>query len=64
MKNYDFLILSTDEFERFSRDLLQKVYRTKIESFTTGRDNGIDLRYTKSKVYLLFNVKDTKITLC
>lgn len=49
MKNYDFLILSTDEFERFSRDLLQKVYRTKIESFTTGKDNGIDLRYTKSK---------------
>jgi len=57
MKNYDFLILSTDEFERFSRDLLQKIYRTKIESFTTGKDNGIDLRYTRSKKTFIIQCK-------
>jgi hypothetical protein len=44
MNNYDFAILSPDEFERLSRDLLQKKLDLFIESFTSGRDGGIDLR--------------------
>src|SRR5258706_8466012 len=49
MTAYDFLILSPSEFEYFSRDLLQKKLSVFIESFTTGRDAGIDLRYATDK---------------
>lgn len=47
MTGYDFLVLSPHEFENISRDLLQKELSVFIESFTTGRDGGIDLRYAK-----------------
>ncbi len=55
MLEYDFLILSPNEFENISRDLLQKKLSIYIESFTTGRDGGIDFRHTtdKSKTYLI-----------
>lgn len=46
MKNYDFLNLSFNEFENLSRDLLQKKFSIILESFTSGRDNGIDFRYS------------------
>jgi len=49
MTNYDFLILSPYEFEIFCRDILQKHLALFIESFTTGRDGGIDLRYCTDK---------------
>ena len=49
MNNYDFLILSASEFERLTRDLLQKHLGCYIESFTSGRDGGIDLRYANVK---------------
>jgi hypothetical protein len=49
MTEYDFLILSPSEFECLSRDLLQKKLSVFIESFTSGRDEGIDLRYTIAK---------------
>jgi hypothetical protein len=49
MQNYDFLVLSPYELENLSRDLLQKKLSVFIESFTSGRDSGIDLRYTKDK---------------
>lgn len=49
MLNYDFLILSPHEFENISRDLLQKKLSVFIESFTSGRDGGIDLRYSEDK---------------
>lgn len=49
MTNYDFLTLSSTEFESISRDLLQKELSVFIESFTTGRDGGIDLRFSKDK---------------
>jgi len=49
MNNYDFLILSPNEFESLSRDLLQKKLGVFIESFTTGKDGGIDLRCVKDK---------------
>lgn len=44
MNNYDFLTLSPNEFENLTRDLLQKKLGQFIESFTAGRDGGIDLR--------------------
>jgi DNA polymerase III delta prime subunit len=49
MVDYDFLILSPNEFEDISRDLLQKKLSVYIESFTSGRDGGIDLRYSTNK---------------
>lgn len=49
MNNYDFLILSASEFERLTRDLLQKHLGCHIESFTQGRDCGVDLRYAGIK---------------
>jgi hypothetical protein len=49
MIDYDFLTLSPNEFENISRDLLQKKLSTFLESFTTGKDGGIDFRYTTDK---------------
>jgi len=42
---YDFKTLSAYDFELLVRDLLQKILGVVIESFKSGRDNGIDLRY-------------------
>lgn len=49
MIDYDFLTLSPNEFENISRDLLQKKLNVFIESFTTGKDGGVDFRYTTDK---------------
>ncbi|SEH31581.1 nSTAND3 domain-containing NTPase [Chryseobacterium culicis] len=46
MPEYNFLNLSPSEFEDLTRDLLQKHLQVTFESFTSGRDNGIDLRYS------------------
>lgn len=45
MPEYDFKILQPNEFECLTRDLLQKRETIFIESFTTGRDGGVDLRF-------------------
>lgn len=50
MPNYDFLNLSPFDFEELTRDLLQKHFNIYFESFTTGRDKGIDLRYSLGRV--------------
>lgn len=53
MPNYDFLNLSPPEFEDLSKDLLQKHLKITLESFTSGKDKGIDLRYagtTKNEI--------------
>lgn len=47
MCNYDFLILQSHEFECLSRDLLQKKEKLFVESFTPGKDGGVDLRFAK-----------------
>lgn len=49
MNEYDFLILQPNEFENLTRDLLQKREGVFIESFTIGRDGGIDLRFSSPK---------------
>jgi hypothetical protein len=48
MKDYNFLNLSPYEFEILTRDLLQKHLDCYVESFTSGADNGIDLRCSLS----------------
>ncbi|MGP1993874.1 restriction endonuclease [Zobellia laminariae] len=49
MIDYDFLVLSPNEFENLSRDLLQKKLGIFIESFTSGPDGGIDLRFATAE---------------
>lgn len=44
MPDYDFKNLSPTEFEDLTQDLLQKHLHLFVESFTTGKDGGIDLR--------------------
>lgn len=48
MPDYNFLNLSPPEFEDLSKDLLQRHLKLTLESFTSGRDKGIDLRYSGS----------------
>ena len=49
MTDYDFKILQPNEFECLSRDLIQARDGVYIESFTAGKDGGIDFRYALSK---------------
>jgi len=45
---YDFKTLSAYDFELLVRDLLQKKLGIVLESFKSGRDGGVDLRYALS----------------
>ena len=45
MPDYDFTTLSPYDFELLCRDLLQKELNIRLQTFTSGRDRGIDLRY-------------------
>lgn len=45
MDNYDLLALSWIEFENLTKDLLQREFNLYIETFTPGKDDGIDLRF-------------------
>lgn len=50
MTNYDFRnLLSSFEFECFSRDLINAHEGLDLMSFAEGRDGGVDLRYTNDK---------------
>lgn len=44
--NYDFSILNDKDFEDLTRDLLSKKLQLYFQSFKTGKDKGIDLRYS------------------
>lgn len=44
MADYDFTSLSPYDFQTLSRDLLQAQLGLRLESFTHGRDGGVDLR--------------------
>lgn len=48
MPRYDFKTLSPQDFEELTRDLIQAEWSVSLEAFKTGRDNGIDLRYTQA----------------
>ena len=47
MTNYTFEPLSPAEFEILCRDLLQKELNITLDNFMSGRDQGIDLRYSR-----------------
>ncbi len=47
MPTYDFKQLSPYDFEILSRDLIQAAENIHLESFKTGKDNGIDFRYAR-----------------
>lgn len=46
MSRYDYRSLSSQDFEELTRDLLQAEWNVALEAFKTGRDKGIDLRYS------------------
>jgi len=48
MTHYDFKTLSSYEFEVLVRDLLQQHMEITLESFKSGRDKGIDLRFASN----------------
>lgn len=49
MNDYDFKSLSPWEFEQFSRDILHASLGLDFDIFKSGRDQGIDLRYSEEK---------------
>ncbi|HET7437096.1 MAG TPA: restriction endonuclease [Thermoanaerobaculia bacterium] len=46
---YDFLSLSPDDFQLLVRDLLQAELGVRLETFTQGADQGIDLRHVDAR---------------
>lgn len=57
MPAYDFHQLSPYDLEILSRDLLQAHWGVDIETFKTGRDGGIDLRYAIGPVNTIVQIK-------
>lgn len=57
MADYDFHQLSAYDLEILARDLLQAHWGVTIESFKSGKDGGIDLRYAEGKEKLVVQVK-------
>lgn len=56
-QNYDFKKLSPIDFEELSRDLLQKELKITFESFTEGKDGGIDCRYSQGTNKIILQCK-------
>jgi hypothetical protein len=57
MPDYDFRVLSPIDFETLVRDLLQKELGLVLESFKSGADQGIDLRYVSVRHQLVIQCK-------
>ena len=47
MNDYDFQNLSPFEFEILVHDILEKHLKLPLERFATGKDSGIDIRYSR-----------------
>jgi len=62
MSNYKFDNLSAIDFEKLCRDLLQKEFSIVFESFTEGKDGGIDFlfRYSDNRKLILQCKRFTK----
>jgi len=56
-QNYDFKNLSPIDFEELCRDLLQKELNITFESFTEGKDGGIDFRYSQGVNQIILQCK-------
>jgi len=48
MNKYDYSLLNDKEFEELCRDLISKDLNFPFQSFKSGKDGGIDLRYSTS----------------
>jgi hypothetical protein len=57
MPDYDFHQLSPYDLEILARDLLQAHWGVTLESFKTGRDGGVDLRFAPGKDQTVVQVK-------
>ena len=57
MANYDFHQLSPHDLELLARDLLQAEWGITLESFKTGKDGGIDLRYATAQQQIIVQCK-------
>lgn len=57
MADYDFRSLSPHDFELLCRDLLQRTLSVRLETFTVGRDSGIDFRYHQGGANLIVQCK-------
>ena len=57
MADYDFHQLSPDDLEILARDLLQAHWGVTVESFKTGKDGGIDMRYAAGTGKIIVQVK-------
>lgn len=57
MPSYDFKQLSPHDLEILSRDLLQAEWKVRIESFKSGKDKGIDLRFASGGGNTIVQVK-------
>jgi Restriction endonuclease len=57
MPEYDFHQLSPYDLEILARDLLQAHWGVTLESFKTGRDGGVDLRYAPGPDKTIVQVK-------
>src|SRR5258705_5713572 len=63
MPTYDFTRLSASDFEELVADLLRAEWKTDLEIFTPGPDEGIDLRaFSDSKKETLVQCKHTPQT--
>lgn len=57
MPDYDFKQLSPHDFELLARDLIQARDQIQLETFKTGRDQGIDFRCAKGPAKLIVQCK-------
>lgn len=57
MPRHNYECLSSQDFEELVRDLLQAEWNVALEAFKSGRDGGIDLRYSRTD-------EDTRIIQC
>jgi DNA polymerase III delta prime subunit len=57
MSYYDFKQLSPHDFEELSRDLIQSRDGIILESFTSGRDGGIDFRHARATGSIIVQCK-------
>jgi hypothetical protein len=57
MADYDFHQLSPHDLEILARDLLQAHWKITLESFKSGKDAGIDLRYAAAQGKIIVQCK-------
>src|ERR1700675_1184465 len=57
MPDYDFRLLSSYDFELLARDLLKEELKVRVESFSKGRDGGIDFRFRSARGALVVQCK-------